>query len=176
MVRATPPHHRPEARLKPPEQRDIVTVRKMPDEPETTLGAVAELLDRDYEFTLFPHARTGEDVVAHRRDDESVGLLHPPGSALSEENEIVVPEPSKYSEPIALAAVRSELDVRNHRFLYFIDAESRRGKVLYLRHDGDDGLGDSTAHPREPRSGCDSSARVTKLAVRSRLGNPMARW
>jgi hypothetical protein len=29
---------------------------------------------------------------------------------------------------------------RNHRFLYFIDAADGRGKVLYLRHDGDYGL------------------------------------
>jgi hypothetical protein len=30
--------------------------------------------------------------------------------------------------------------VLNHRFLYFIDAGDGRGKVLYLRHDGDYGL------------------------------------
>jgi hypothetical protein len=46
--------HRPAARLKPPEQREIVAVRKVPDEPETTLGAVTELLDRDYEFNPVP--------------------------------------------------------------------------------------------------------------------------
>jgi len=81
-------HHRPEALLKPPEQREIVTVLQVSDEPETTLGAVAELLDRDYEFNLFRHARTAEDAVVHRRED----------------------------------------------------VEDRRGKVLYLRHDGDYGL------------------------------------
>ena len=32
------------------------------------------------------------------------------------------------------------MDVLNHRFLYFIDAVDGRGKVLYLRHDGDYGL------------------------------------
>ncbi|MDT4935327.1 MAG: Sigma 54 modulation/S30EA ribosomal protein terminus [Pseudonocardiales bacterium] len=32
------------------------------------------------------------------------------------------------------------MDWLNHRFLYFIDAADGRGKVLYLRHDGDYGL------------------------------------
>jgi hypothetical protein len=32
------------------------------------------------------------------------------------------------------------MDVLNHRFLYFIDTADGRGKVLYLRHDGDYGL------------------------------------
>jgi ribosome-associated translation inhibitor RaiA len=135
------PGNRPAAaRLKPPEEREIVTVRTVPSEPESTLGAVAELLDRDYEFNLFRHVRTAEDVVVYRRGEQDIGLLHPPGSPLSDENEIVVPRPSRYPEPITLAAARSGLDVLNDRFLYFTDAEDRRGKVLYLRHDGDYGL------------------------------------
>jgi len=32
------------------------------------------------------------------------------------------------------------MDELNHRFLYFVDAYDGRGKVLYLRHDGDYGL------------------------------------
>jgi hypothetical protein len=44
-----------------------------------------------------------------------IGLLHPPGSPLSDENEIVVPEPSAYEQPVALAAARSEFDVVDRR-------------------------------------------------------------
>jgi hypothetical protein len=32
------------------------------------------------------------------------------------------------------------MDVVNNRFVYFIDAADGRGKVLYMRHDGDYGL------------------------------------
>jgi hypothetical protein len=59
---------------------------------------------------------------------------------LSSEKDPVVPEPSRYSAPITVADARSEMDVLNHSFLYFIDLEGRRGKVLYLRRDGDYGL------------------------------------
>jgi ribosome-associated translation inhibitor RaiA len=131
--------HRPEARLKPPSERQIVHRRTYVDVPLSTLEATADLLDLDVEFYLFRHARTGEDVVVYRRDDGRVGLLFPPGSALADENDVVVPEPSRYSGPLAFETARTEMDELNHRFLYFIDAADGRGKVLYLRHDGDYG-------------------------------------
>jgi ribosome-associated translation inhibitor RaiA len=132
--------HRPEARLKPPEEREIVRQRTYADAPVGTLDAVADLLDLDLEFLLFRHARTGEDVVVYRRDDGRIGLIHPQGSALADENDIVVPEPSRYTLPLTLKQARDEMDILNHRFLYFIDADDKRGKVIYLRHDGDYGL------------------------------------
>jgi ribosome-associated translation inhibitor RaiA len=134
------PEHRPRPRLKPAELRDIIPQRTAYPFPETTFDAVADLLDLDLEFLLFRHARTGEDVVVHRRDDGRIGLLHPPGSALADEDDLVVPELSRYAEPISLSKARDEMDVLGHRFLYFIDAADGRGKVLYLRHDGDYGL------------------------------------
>jgi ribosome-associated translation inhibitor RaiA len=132
--------HRPRPRAKPPELRDIIPRRTAYPFPETTLDAVADLLDLDLEFLLFRHARTAEDVVVYRRDDGRIGLLHPPGSELADEDDVVVPEPSRYPEAIRLSEARAEMDVLGHRFLYFIDSADGRGKVLYLRHDGDYGL------------------------------------
>jgi hypothetical protein len=132
--------HRERPSLKPPDLRDIIPRRTPYPLPESTLDAAADLLDLDLEFLLFRHVGTGEDVVVYRRDDGRIGLLHPPGSPLADENDIVVPEPSRYAQPIPLAKARDEMDVLNHRFLYFIDAADGRGKVLYLRDDGDYGL------------------------------------
>jgi ribosome-associated translation inhibitor RaiA len=130
----------PPKRLKPPEEREIVSRRTYASAPEPTLSAVADLLEDAELFHLFVHARTGEDTVVFWRDDGRIGLLFPQGSVLADENDVVVPTPSRYSEPITLAAARSEMDVLNHRFLYFIDAADERGRVLYLRSDGDYGL------------------------------------
>jgi ribosome-associated translation inhibitor RaiA len=132
--------YRPEAGLKAPEEREMIRRFAYVDVPLSTLEAVADLLDLDVEFYLFRHVRTGEDVVVYRRDDGGIGLLHPPGSPLADENDVVVPQESRYPEPISLNAAREEMDMVNHRFLYFVDAEDGRGKVLYLRHDGDYGL------------------------------------
>jgi ribosome-associated translation inhibitor RaiA len=132
--------HRPEVRLKPPEEREIVKRRTYAPGPETTFEAIEDMIDLDEEFHLFVHARTGEDVVLYRRDDGRIGLIHPRGSALADENDVVVPEPSRYSEPLTLERARTEMDFLNHRFLYFVDADDGRGKAIYLRHDGDYGL------------------------------------
>jgi hypothetical protein len=57
----------------------------------------------------------------------------------------VVTKPSWFSEPLGFATARQEMDLLNERavntrFLYFIDADDGRGKVIYLRLDGDYGL------------------------------------
>jgi ribosome-associated translation inhibitor RaiA len=134
------PQHLPEPGLKPPDKREIVHRHPYLAAPLSTIEAVRELLDLDLQFFLFTHVRTGEDVVVYRRDDGDIGLIHPRGSALADENDIVVAEPSRYSEPLTLDRAREEMDVLNHRFLYFTDAADGRGKVIYLRHDGDYGL------------------------------------
>jgi ribosome-associated translation inhibitor RaiA len=129
-----------EIRRKPPEERQIVDHRTYAPEPEPTLTAIADMLDDDELFHLFVHARTGEDVVVCWLDSGRIGLIFPPGSILADEGDLVVPRPSRYSEPLPLATARAEMDMLDHRFLYFVDAADARGKVLYLRFDGDYGL------------------------------------
>jgi ribosome-associated translation inhibitor RaiA len=131
----------PAKQLKPPQERAIVSRRTYATAPEPTLSAIVDLLDDAELFHLFVHVSTGEDVVVFWRDDGRLGLLFPPGSALAgEDHDVVVPHPSRYDSPISLVTARSEMDMLNHRFLYFIDAEDDRGRVLYLRTDGDYGL------------------------------------
>jgi ribosome-associated translation inhibitor RaiA len=129
----------PVAQLKPPQERDIVSRRTYADAPEPTLSAIVDLLEDAEQFHLFVHVRTDEDVVVYWRDDGRLGLIFPPGSVLADEED-VVPKPSRYEAPLSLLAARSEMDMLNHRFLYFVEAEDGRGKVLYLRTDGDYGL------------------------------------
>ena len=115
--------HRPEADLKPPEERQIVRRRTYADHPEATLEAAGDMFDLDEEFHLFVHVRTNEDVVVHRRDDRRVGLIHPRGSILADEtDEVVSAEANRYSEPLTLDAARAEMDIVNHSFLYYDDA------------------------------------------------------
>jgi ribosome-associated translation inhibitor RaiA len=132
----------PPAGPKPPEDRRLVSRRTYADHPESTYEAISDLIDDDERFHLFVHVRTSEDVVVHRRDhDPRIGLLHPRGSVLSDEtDDVVLASPSRYGDPLTLAQVREEMDLAEHRFVYFIDAGDTRGKVLYRRRDGDYGL------------------------------------
>jgi ribosome-associated translation inhibitor RaiA len=139
-ARARERRHRSQPRQKPAELRDIIPQRTPYPLPENTFDAVMDMLDLDYEFLLFRHERTGEDVVVYRRGDGRIGLLHPPGSELADETDIVIPKPSRYPEPVSLERVREELDVLGEGFIYFTDERDGRGKVLYVRQDGDYGL------------------------------------
>jgi ribosome-associated translation inhibitor RaiA len=130
----------PATEIKPPEEREIVSQRTYAPGPEPTLAAVVDLLEDAELFHLFVHVRTDEAVVVHWRDDGGLGLIFPPGSVLADENDVVVPKPSRYSAPLTLVQARSEMDMLNHRFLYYVDAGDDRGRVLYLRTDGDYGL------------------------------------
>ncbi|HEX7300831.1 MAG TPA: sigma 54 modulation/S30EA ribosomal C-terminal domain-containing protein [Solirubrobacteraceae bacterium] len=125
---------------KPPEERDIVQRRTYADRPEATLTAMADLLEDAELFHLFVHARTSEDVVVHWPDDGRLCLLHPRGSVLADEGDLLVVQASRYSAPLPFADARAEMDFLNHRFLYFVDAADRRGRVMYLRADGDYGV------------------------------------
>jgi hypothetical protein len=96
-------------------------------------------------FRLFVHARTGEDVVVYLHDSGRLRLLFPPGSILSDEGDLLIAKPSWFSDPLPFATARAEMDLLNeravnHRFLYFVDAGDGRGKVIYMRLDGDYGL------------------------------------
>jgi sigma 54 modulation/S30EA-like ribosomal protein len=127
--------------LKPPERRDIVHRRTFAEEPEATLQAVVDMLADAEDFHLFCHVRTGEDVVVHWCDDRRrIGLLFPQGSVLADEGDLLAVRPSWYSDPLPFDAARAEMDVANYRFLYFIDAADERGRVIYLRADGDYGV------------------------------------
>jgi ribosome-associated translation inhibitor RaiA len=110
--------------------------------PQSTRDAVHALLDGDLDFYLFRHELTGEDVVVYRRDDGRTGLIHPRGSGLAEDADsaYVLAEPSRYPGPIKAEDARAEIEERGYRFLYFVDVEDGRGRVLYRRDDRDYGL------------------------------------
>ncbi|MEA2396449.1 MAG: hypothetical protein QOK25_5 [Thermoleophilaceae bacterium] len=91
------------------------------NEPAVIQKALADL---EHDTRHRPEART--------KPPEEREIVH--------ENDVVVPEPSRYSAPLPLSTARTEMDELDHRFLYFIDADDGRGKILYLRHDGDYGL------------------------------------
>jgi hypothetical protein len=139
---ARPPQDWPPAGPKPAEDRRIVSRRTFADHPESTYEAISDLIDDEEHFHLFVHVRTSEDVVVHRRDhDPRIGLLHPRGSVLSDEtDDVVLASPCRHADPLSLARVKEEMDLAQHRFVYFIDAGDARGKVLYRRRDGDYGL------------------------------------
>lgn len=103
--------------------------------------AAALMEDLDHDFLLFEDADTGADAVVYVRDDRRLGIIEPAGTEFpGAPEEAVLYEESRFSEPITLDAAVAEMNELDHRFLYFIDAETERGNVIYLRYDGHYGL------------------------------------
>jgi hypothetical protein len=88
---------------------------------------------RSEHFFLFRDADTGADSVIYRRDDGRLAVIAPRDAPGAPGGDGPVRESSRYSGPLDLAGAISMMDALNHRFLYFTDASTGRGAVLYLR-------------------------------------------
>ncbi len=129
---------RPSRTRRPPGDRALIRRKTYAIEPIDAADAAADMLALDHAFYLSHDAETGADAVLYRRDDGTLAVIQPPGTpvpAFGPER-----EPSRYSAPLELATALEEMDALDHRFVFFVDAASGRGCVLYLRHDGHYGL------------------------------------
>jgi uncharacterized protein (DUF2267 family)/ribosome-associated translation inhibitor RaiA len=135
--------HRPAGDLMParPGDRRLVHRITVPATPVRVAQAAADLIDRDLEFRLVLDEHSGDWLLVHRRDDDRIGVMHPPWTRLPDlVSDVFVVEPLEQPQPRTLEDAMAELEHSGERFAYFIDAADDRPRVLYLRHDGDYGL------------------------------------
>ena len=133
----TPP--RPPRSWRPPGERDVVRRKSFALEPMDAIDAAADMSALDHDFYLFHDADTDADTVVYRRDDGRLAVIAPQGAGAPDGDDLVR-EASRYSGPLDLADAVGKMDELNHRFLFFTDAATGRGAVLYLRYDGHYGL------------------------------------
>jgi hypothetical protein len=112
---------RPEYFPRPAEERELVRRKSFALSPLTPEEASLEMATLDYDFHLFTNADTGDENVVRRVPDATVTVVQT-GPVL----------------PIDGAIER--LNLTGEPFLFFVDAQTRRGNVLYLRYDGHYGL------------------------------------
>ena len=105
----------------PPEEREIVAHKSFAIDRATFDEAAFDMEVLDYDFFLFTDADDGRDKVVHR---DAHGEVH------------LATEPPKETRDEAL----ERLDAGGEPFVFFFDADLRRGAVAYLRYDGHYGL------------------------------------
>jgi ribosome-associated translation inhibitor RaiA len=135
---ASPP--RPDFHSRPVEERSIVRRKAFALGAIDSLQAVRDLLDLDHDFHLFHDTETRTDAVVYHRDDGRIGVIYADAVHPPPQGEGPVCEANRLSGPIKLEAAVAEMNALSHRFLFFVNAESARGNVIYLRYDGDYGL------------------------------------
>jgi hypothetical protein len=114
------PTDRPSTFPRPAEEREIIRHKTYELSALTPKDAALDMELMAYDFHLFTNLDTGKDAVIARRDGEVVLLEEAPELTLEQASE--------------------RLDVTGDPFVFFVDAASNRGTVLYRRYDGHYGL------------------------------------
>jgi hypothetical protein len=125
---------------RPTDERDIVRRKSYALDRETPEEAAAEAELMDYHFHLFTERSTGQDsVICRTVSGYRLQLAVPPVDGLGPVDESILV--SKASAPRrSLSETAALLEASGQPFLFFVDAETGRGNVLYHRYDGHYGL------------------------------------
>jgi ribosomal subunit interface protein len=130
---------RPPTFVRPAEEREIIRRKSFASAPMSVDDAADDLEDLDHEFFVFHDAETDADAVVYWRDDGLMALIEPRWAA-PDDSRGPVHQQSRFSSPIDLRTAVAEMNAVDHRFLFFEDAASGRGNVIYRRYDGHYGL------------------------------------
>lgn len=136
------PTQRPEYYDRPVEEREVVRHKTFALEPMTCDEAAWDLDMLGHDFYLFTEIGTGRDAVIYHADgDGHLELMHA-GSDDAPLGDTAVPlvVSSQHPAELTLADAEERLDASHEPFVFFINAESQRGNVIYRRYDGHYGL------------------------------------
>jgi len=125
---------------RPPGERAVTRhksyalARQTPDEA----AADAELMD--YDFHLFTERSTGEDSVIYRTaGGYRLALAHPQNGPLGTVDPSITV--SKMPAPrLSVTEAATRLEAAGQSFLFFVNAGTGRGNLIYHRYDGNYGL------------------------------------
>lgn len=125
---------------RPPDEREVVRRKTFTLGPLTPVEAAFEMEMLDHNFHLFLDADTGRDAVIYRLPDGSYELMR--AGPVEGQGEGTVGIPVSLAEPplMRLAEAVRRLNASAEPFVFFKDALTGRGSVLYCRYDGHYGL------------------------------------
>jgi len=132
------PTARPEYFPRPVEERELIRSKTFALAALTPEEAALEMHVYDYDFHLFTNVDTGEENVVYRRPDGTVALAQVTPTA--ERGTLPFALDPAPAPVMVLEGAIARLNLTGERFVFFVDAQTRRGKVLYLRYDGHYGL------------------------------------
>jgi ribosome-associated translation inhibitor RaiA len=132
------PTERPSHYPRPVEDREIVRHKSFTGTASVD-EAIFDLESFDYDFFLFTDVTTGQDALVERREGGSYGVRYLDGADDRLEptaHAAAVDAVEHRAPPLTLEQAREHLDVAHEPWVFFCDASSGRGHVLYRRYDG----------------------------------------
>lgn len=135
------PSSRPEYFPRPPSEREIVRRKTWAGDRISITDALFDLYALDHRFFLFTDEVDGVDSIVYEADGD-VKLQRVTGDAPPESEVVLLPLDVVHAPAPAMRsddAVR-RLDAGDEPFVFYRDAATGRGSVLYRRYDGHYGL------------------------------------
>ncbi len=133
---ATPAAHPPHFR-RPVAEREVVRRKAFDLAPMTIDEAAFDLEQMDYEFYLFTELGSGRDALVHRGHEAGYAVLGDVGDTESTAGAVVL----EGAAPVmSEQEARAHLDLAGQPYVFYLDRDTGRGRVLYVRYDGHYGL------------------------------------
>lgn len=122
---------------RPPEQREVIRRKTFALEPMSPDEAAFEMDLLGHDFYLFTDRGTGKDSVVYRDGDGRYAVR---GEAVPSEESAALVHLVGSAPTLSEAEAITRLELSGEPFVFHLDRESGRGRVLYLRYDGHYGL------------------------------------
>jgi ribosome-associated translation inhibitor RaiA len=134
------PARRPSYFPRPREERELVRHKTFAVGEMTPDEAVLDLEILDHDFYLFRNRETGEDNVILRSEGSEYELLEPSATCSLAETTAPIRQSATRPPTMSIGDAIELLDLGDLALVFFVDADNRRGQVLYRRYDGHYGL------------------------------------
>ncbi|SES48876.1 ribosomal subunit interface protein [Pedococcus cremeus] len=122
---------------RPPEQREVVRRKSFALQELTPDEAAFDMDLLGHDFYLFTDLRSGKDAVVYRNGDGRFALQ---GDVVPYAEHETLVSASSAAPSLSEADAIARLNLSGEGFLFYLDPDSGRGRVLYLRYDGHYGL------------------------------------
>jgi hypothetical protein len=134
------PAERPAFYDRPFDEREVVRHKSVTPEELTLEEAVWDMTMLDFDFLLFREIATGHDTLLARRDGELVvSQVHPEAEHLAVDT-IGARVDAREVPELSVREAKEWLDAADEPFVFYANASTGRGNVLYRRYDGHYGL------------------------------------
>jgi ribosome-associated translation inhibitor RaiA len=133
------PTARPGFAPRPPEERQVIRTKTFSLDRCTAEAAVVRMEMLDHDFHLFVDSATDGDAMVSRLPDGGYEVSRAMGDGV-EPHDIVELRPGPRPPTLTLESGLERSNDTDAPFLFFVDAETMRGTVLYRRPDGHYGV------------------------------------
>lgn len=132
----------PEYHERPVDEREVVRHKTFALDPMTVEEAAFDLEILGHDFYLFTELESGADAVVYFSPEDNHLELMQTGEGVKLADSSAAPMRASTVVPVQLTVAEAEerLDTGLETFVFFVNAESERGNVLYRRYDGHYGL------------------------------------